>query len=79
VSRAENGIPYYVLPTPRGQEPWRYRWPHDFCDEALSRLLELNRQRAEGERLSGLAAAEGKPEARAPKRTGSAVRHPYSS
>ncbi len=42
----------------RRKKPWRYRWPDDFRDEVLARLLELNRQRAEQERLSG-AAAEG--------------------
>ena len=46
------------LPTCRRRKPWRYRWPDDFRDEVLARLLELNRQRAEEERLSG-AAAQG--------------------
>jgi hypothetical protein len=36
------------------------RWPDDFRDEVIARLLELNRQRAEEERLSGVA-AEAKP------------------
>lgn len=40
------------------KKPWRYRWADDFRDEVLARLLELNRQRAEEERLNG-AAAEG--------------------
>ena len=52
----------------RRKKPWRYRWPDDFRDEVLARLLELNRQRAEEERLSG-AAAEGKAKAKSPKRT----------
>ena len=39
----------------RRKKPWRYRWPDDFRDEVLARLLELNRQRAEQERLSGAA------------------------
>ncbi len=43
----------------RRKKPWRYRWPDDFRDEVLARLLELNRQRAEQERLSG-AVAESK-------------------
>jgi len=47
------------LSTRRRRKPWRYRWPDDFRDEVLARLLELNRQRAEQERLSG-AAAEAK-------------------
>ena len=39
----------------RRKKPWRYRWPDDLRDEVLARLLELNRQRAEQERLSGAA------------------------
>ena len=50
----------------RRKKPWRYRWPDDFRDEVLARLLELNRQRAEEERLSG-AAAEAK--AKKPRKT----------
>ena len=45
--------------TRRKKKPWRYRWPDEFRDVALARLLELNKKRAEEERLSG-AAAEGK-------------------
>jgi hypothetical protein len=42
------------------KKPWRYRWPDDFRDEVLARLLELNKQRAEQERLAGeLAARDG--------------------
>ena len=48
----------------RRKKPWRYRWPDDFRDEVLAKLLELNRQRAEEERLSG-AAAEGKTKKKA--------------
>ena len=36
------------------KKPWRYRWPDDFHDEVLARLLELNKERAEEERLAGL-------------------------
>jgi hypothetical protein len=43
----------------RRKKPWRYRWPDEVRDEVLARLLELNRRRAESERLTG-AAAEGK-------------------
>ena len=50
----------------RRKKPWRYRWPDEFRDEVLARLLELNRRRAEQERLSGAASA---PRARAPKRS----------
>jgi hypothetical protein len=42
--------------TRRRKKPWRYRWPDAFRDEVLARLLELNRQRAEEERLAGAAA-----------------------
>ena len=41
------------------KKPWRYRWPDEFRDEVLARLLDLNQKRAEMERLSG-GAAEGK-------------------
>jgi hypothetical protein len=37
----------------RRKKPWRYRWPDDFRDEVLARLLELNKQRAEQEELAG--------------------------
>jgi hypothetical protein len=30
----------------RRRKPWRYRWPDEFRDEVLARLLELNQQRA---------------------------------
>lgn len=40
------------------KKPWRYRWPDDFRDEVLARLLELNKQRAEQERLLGDSAQE---------------------
>jgi hypothetical protein len=30
----------------RRRKPWRYRWPDEFRDEVVARLLELNRQRA---------------------------------
>ncbi|MBL8824623.1 MAG: N-6 DNA methylase [Planctomycetia bacterium] len=54
----EPGVPT----TRKKKKPWRYRWPDDFRDEVLARLLELNKQRAEEERLSGEAAeAQAKP------------------
>ncbi len=37
----------------RGKKPWRYRWPDEVRDEVLARLLELNRQRASEEAVSG--------------------------
>ena len=44
------------------KKSWRYRWPDAFRDEDLARLLELNKERAEQERLAGLTveAAAGK-------------------
>jgi hypothetical protein len=36
------------------RKPWRYRWPDDVHDEILARLLALNRERAEAERLTGV-------------------------
>jgi hypothetical protein len=39
------------------KKPWRYRWPDEFRDTVLARLLELNKQRTEQERLAGLSAA----------------------
>ena len=36
------------------KKPWRYRWPDEFRDEVLARLLALNQERAEQERLAGL-------------------------
>jgi hypothetical protein len=38
------------------RKPWRYRWPDDVHDEVLARLLALNREQAEAERLAGMAA-----------------------
>jgi len=43
----------------RRTKPWRYRWPDEFRDEVLARLLELNEQRAKEEKLAG-ATAEAK-------------------
>ena len=40
------------------KKPYRYRWPDPVRDEVLARLLELNAERAEEERLSGAAAAK---------------------
>ncbi len=33
------------------KKPWRYRWPEDVHDEVLARLLKLNQERAEEEKL----------------------------
>jgi hypothetical protein len=43
--------------TRKKKKPWRYKWPQDFHDEVLARLLELNQQYAEEERLAGEATA----------------------
>jgi hypothetical protein len=37
------------------KKPWRYRWPDKVRDEVLTRLLELNAQRAKEEASSGAA------------------------
>lgn len=33
--------------------PWRYRWPDEIRDEVLARLMALNAERAQEERLAG--------------------------
>jgi len=40
------------------KKPWRYRWPDDFRDEVLARLLELNEQRHKEELLTGPTSSE---------------------
>ncbi len=35
------------------KKPWRYRWPAAVHDEVLARLLKLNQERAETEKLGG--------------------------
>jgi hypothetical protein len=47
------------------KKPWRYRWPDEVHDEVLARLLALNAERAEEERL---AAAAEKPIAQKSKK-----------
>jgi hypothetical protein len=55
------------------KKPWRYRWPDEVRDEVLARLLKLNAERAEEERLAGGAIAkDGKGQAktkRSPKKS----------
>ena len=56
----------------RGKLPWRYRWPDDVRDDILARLLALNAERAERERLSGPALGpgpKGKGKGKGPKAT----------
>jgi hypothetical protein len=65
--------------TSKKKKPWRYRWPDEFRDEVLARLLDLNKQRAEEEALSGKAAEAAVKAAKpkgggAGKKTGSASR-----
>jgi hypothetical protein len=48
------------------KKPWRLRWPDDFRDEVLARLLELNEQRHQEELLAGPGNA-GTSEADTPK------------
>lgn len=44
------------------KKPWRYRWPDEFRDEVLARLLELNEQRHKEELLLAKGkATEAKP------------------
>jgi hypothetical protein len=50
------------------KKPWRYRWPDDFRDEVLARLLELNEQRAKEEKLAGKTAeAKAKSDSAKPR------------
>jgi hypothetical protein len=54
----EEGEDAEERPSGRGRKkPWRYRWPDEFRDTVLARLLALNLKAAEQERLNGLAAA----------------------
>jgi hypothetical protein len=43
--------------TKKKKKPWRYRWPDEFRDEVLARLLALNAERAAAERRSGAEAS----------------------
>jgi hypothetical protein len=49
------------------KKPWRLRWPDEFRDEVLARLLELNEQRHQEELLTGVVTAEKqKPKPKTP-------------
>jgi hypothetical protein len=50
------------------REPGRFRWPDDVNDELLARLVALNRERAEAERLAGEAAQATATKAARPRR-----------
>lgn len=52
------------------KKPWRYRWPDEVRDEVLARLLKLNAERAEEERLVGLATPPAKKPVRKSKSPG---------
>lgn len=59
----------------RRKKPWRHRWPDDLRDEVLARLLKLNAERAEEERLAGEQAAKSQrtkpsPSKRTPRSLG---------
>jgi len=55
------------------KKPWRYRWPDEFRDEVLARLLELNKKRAEEEAVTGVAAqGTGKAAAASPTKKAAA-------
>ena len=51
------------------KKPWRYRWPDEVRDEVLARLLKLNAERAEQEKLSGEATAAAKSKKSRSKKT----------
>ena len=65
------------------KKPWRYRWPDEIRDEVLARLLKLNAERAEEERLAGAAAmasASAKPKKRSGKQSaGATAQQPLQS
>jgi hypothetical protein len=54
------GGPLSVVSGKAKKKPWRLRWPDDFRDEVLARLLELNEQRHKEELLAGETAAAEK-------------------
>jgi hypothetical protein len=47
--------------TRQRKKPWRYRWPDEFRDEVLARLLKLNAERAEEERIAAVKAESTAP------------------
>jgi hypothetical protein len=57
------------------KKPWRLRWPDEFRDEVLARLLELNEQRAMEEKLAGKTAeAQAKKSAGSKRRGGKSAK-----
>jgi hypothetical protein len=51
----------HIKQSGKGKLPWRYRWPDEVRDDVLARLLALNANRAELERLTGLPGTKPKP------------------
>ncbi len=49
------------------KKPWRFRWPDEIRDEVLTRLLELNVERAKAEWLENLSAKKNKTRKPAPR------------
>jgi len=63
----------------RRKKPWRYRWPDDVRDEVLARLLKLNAERAEEERIAGLGQTAGPGDSGTRRqKTSKSPRHPGS-
>jgi N-6 DNA Methylase len=54
------------------KKPWRYRWPDEFRDEVLARLLALNQERAAQEKIMGT----GPDGAKSRRKNGSGRRKP---
>ena len=52
----------------RKKKPWRYRWPDEFRDEVLARLLALNQERAAQEKAMGNASGGTKKKPRGNKK-----------
>jgi hypothetical protein len=57
------------------KEPWHFRWPDDFRDEVLARLLALNAERAEQERLAGVAAEAADGNSKGRKKSAKGTKH----
>jgi hypothetical protein len=51
------------------KKPWRLRWPDNFRDEVLARLLELNEQRHQEEVRAGVTADAAQSDGAAAKKT----------
>jgi len=56
-------LDYEVEEDSSAAKPYRYRWPDEFRDEVLARLLELNEQRYKEEVAAGLHGASAAPKA----------------